>query len=49
MFTVTKELFSSRREQDVRKRNSTGIREFFTENMKILIKILTVSICPKIT
>ena len=43
--------FSSRRDQVVRRRNSPWIRLqiHFKENMEILIKTLTVSICPKIT
>ena len=51
IFTVTQELFSIRRDQVVRKRNSTSIRLqiFFKANLKILIKTVTVSICPKIT
>ena len=44
-------LFSGRRDQVVRKKNSTGIRlpVTFKENIKIVIKTLTVSIYPKST
>ena len=44
-------LFSKRRDQPVRKKNSALIQLqiLFKENMKILIKPLTVSIYPKIT
>ena len=44
-------LFSGRGDQIVRKRNSTGIRFPipFKENVKILIKTLTVSTYPKST
>ena len=42
-------LFSGRRDQIVRKKNSTGIRLPipFKQNIKILIKTLTVSMYPK--
>ena len=48
---VTQEVFSNTRDQFVTEGNSRRIllQILFKENMKILIKTLTVSICPKIT
>ena len=45
------EVFSNTRDQFVTEGNSRRIllQILFKENMKILIKTLTVSICPKIT
>ena len=49
--TQVPELFSGRKGQVVRKKNSTGIwlQILFKEIMKILIKTWTVTIYPKIT
>ena len=45
------DLFSGRKDQNIRKKNFTGIRFLipFKENIKILMKTLTVSIYPKST